>query len=243
MTTLLTLASMFAGLVDVTPPISYTTKLDTWMITCIVFVFGTLAEFTVVIVLKYYLHNMPPIALANSNTGGETQPNTPKTTSTLEFNHGTITSIDKALERSYAWGAKDETVNRFLGETINSAVKDDKQSSKERPRSKTKPGLKNHTKRISNVQKVVPVKPKKKEEIIDDDASEDEEDIIEERRIMAERIIKRIEKYSVVVYFLIFIIFNIWYWVDIITCLNSNYKKFEENEHLSAKNPHDNKHA
>ena len=227
MTTLLTLASMFAGLVDVTPPISYTTKLDTWMITCIVFVFGTLAEFTVVIVLKYYLHNLPPIALANN--GSETKPNTPQTTSTLELNHGTITSIDRALERSYAWGGNDETVNRFLGETINSAVKNHKESLKERPRSKTKPGLNNHTK------PAMPLKPKKKEEIIDDDASEDEEDIIEERRIMAERIIKRIEKYSVVVYFLIFILFNIWYWVDIITCLNSNYKKFEENEHLSAK--------
>ena len=81
----------------------------------------------------------------------------------------------------------------------------------------------------------MPLKPKKKEEIIDDDASEDEEDIIEERRIRAERIIKRIEKYSVVVYFIIFIIFNVWYWVDIITCANSNYKKFEQNIHLSAK--------
>ena len=238
MTTLLTLASMFAGLVDVTPPISYTTKLDTWMITCIVFVFGTLAEFTVVIVLKYYLHNLPPIA--SGNNGGETKPNTPQTASTLEFNHGTITSIDRALERSYAWGGKDETVNRFLGQTINSAFKENKESLMERPRSKTKPGLKNQAKQVMVASKI---KPKKKEEIIDDDASEDEEDIIEERRIMAERIIKRIEKYSVVVYFLIFILFNIWYWVDIITCLNSNYKKFEENEHLSAKNPHDNKHA
>ena len=227
MTTLLTLASMFAGLVDVTPPISYTTKLDTWMITCIVFVFATLAEFTVVIVLKYYLHNLPPIATANN--GGETKPNTPQTASTLELNNGTITSIDRALERSYAWGGKDETVNRFLGEAINSAVKNNKESLKERPRSKIKPGLNNRTK------PPMPLKPKKKEEIIDDDASEDEEDIIEERRIRAERIIKRIEKYSVVVYFIIFIIFNVWYWVDIITCANSNYKKFEQNIHLSAK--------
>ena len=221
MTTLLTLASMFAGLVDLTPPISYTSKLDTWMITCIVFVFGTLAEFTVVIVLKYYLHNLPPIALSNPS---DTKSSTPRSSSTLELNNSTITTIDKALTRSYAWGGKDETVSRFLGETLNSAVKN------ERPKSKTK--------RISNHQTktVIPNKTKKKEEIIDDDASEDEEDILEERRIMAEHIIKRIEKYSVIVYFMIFMIFNIWYWSDIIHCSKSNYKRFEENSYLSPKN-------
>ena len=86
----------------------------------------------------------------------------------------------------------------------------------------------------------MPSKTKKKEEIIDDDASEDEEDILEERRIMAEHIIKRIEKYSVIVYFVIFLIFNIWYWADIIQCSNSNYKKFEENSYknnVSDKKP------
>ena len=87
----------------------------------------------------------------------------------------------------------------------------------------------------NRTRSALPSKPKKKEEIIDDDASEDEEDILEERRIMAESIIKRIEKYSVIVYFLIFVIFNIWYWVDMITCANSNYEQFEQNYHLSAK--------
>jgi len=55
MTTLLTLASMFGSLSTITPPISYTTKLDIWMVGCIVFVFATLAEFTIVVFLKYYL--------------------------------------------------------------------------------------------------------------------------------------------------------------------------------------------
>ncbi len=61
MTTLLTLASMFGSLSSITPAISYTTKLDVWMVGCIVFVFATLAEFTVVIFLKYYLADLPPL--------------------------------------------------------------------------------------------------------------------------------------------------------------------------------------
>ena len=83
----------------------------------------------------------------------------------------------------------------------------------ERPKSRRNRVYDNDNKR--------PLPNKPKEEIIDDDASEDEEEVVEELRILSERIIKRIEKYSVIVYFLIFIIFNIWYWVDIIKCLNA----------------------
>ena len=61
MTTLLTLSSMFSALSNITPPISYTSKLDIWMVACITFVFGTLFEFTIVIFLKYYLNNLPPV--------------------------------------------------------------------------------------------------------------------------------------------------------------------------------------
>ena len=53
MTSLLTLASMFSSQTQVTPPISYTTRLDIWMVTCISFVFAILLEFTVVIVIKH----------------------------------------------------------------------------------------------------------------------------------------------------------------------------------------------
>merc|ERR1712223_791568 len=68
MTTLLTLSSMFNALTTITPPISYTTKLDTWMVCCIAFVFGTLLEFTVVIFLKYYLRHLPAFQFPSQNS-------------------------------------------------------------------------------------------------------------------------------------------------------------------------------
>ena len=63
MTTLLTLSSMFNALTTITPPISYVTRLDIWMVCCICFVFLTLFEFTVVIFLKYYLRHLPTLKL------------------------------------------------------------------------------------------------------------------------------------------------------------------------------------
>ena len=68
MTTLLTLSSMFNALTTITPPISYTTKLDIWMVCCIGFVFGTLLEFTVVIFLKYYLRHLPAFQFPSQNS-------------------------------------------------------------------------------------------------------------------------------------------------------------------------------
>ena len=100
-----------------------------------------------------------------------------------------------------------------MKEAVNSALKKEDTSLMERPKSRR------HRVHDNDNKRPLPNKPK--EEIIDDDASEDEEEIVEERRIMSERIIKRIEKYSVIVYFLIFVIFNIWYWVDIIKCSNA----------------------
>ena len=50
---------MFGSLTTITPPISYTTKLDIWMVGCIIFVFSSLFEFTAVIFLKYYLVDIP----------------------------------------------------------------------------------------------------------------------------------------------------------------------------------------
>ena len=69
MTTMLTLSAMFGSLTSITPPISYTTRLDQWMIACIVFVFATLMEFTTVIFLKYYLQYLPIYQLPKFLTG------------------------------------------------------------------------------------------------------------------------------------------------------------------------------
>ena len=79
MTTMLTLSSMFSSLTTITPPISYTTKLDIWMVSCIAFVFGTLFEFTVVIFLKYYLKHLPAIhmdSVFSPSLGSSSRPKT-----------------------------------------------------------------------------------------------------------------------------------------------------------------------
>ena len=52
MTVLLTLTSMFGSLSDFTPRISYTTKLDNWILTCIVFVVIVLIELIIALYLS-----------------------------------------------------------------------------------------------------------------------------------------------------------------------------------------------
>ncbi|XP_046397112.1 glycine receptor subunit alpha-4-like [Ischnura elegans] len=49
MTTLLTLTAMFAAVRQNTPSVSYVKALDIWMVVCILFVFLTLAEYTLVL--------------------------------------------------------------------------------------------------------------------------------------------------------------------------------------------------
>jgi hypothetical protein len=48
MTTLLTLTAMFGSTRGSVPRVSYSSFLDIWMVTCIVFVFASLIEFTIV---------------------------------------------------------------------------------------------------------------------------------------------------------------------------------------------------
>ena len=48
MTTLLTLTVMFGATRQNVPRVSYVSYLDIWMVTCIIFVFGSMIEFTVV---------------------------------------------------------------------------------------------------------------------------------------------------------------------------------------------------
>ena len=52
MLTLLTLVGMFGTLSSSTPKISYTTKMDTWMVTSVIFVFTTLLELVAALVYK-----------------------------------------------------------------------------------------------------------------------------------------------------------------------------------------------
>ena len=52
MTALLTLITMFGALSVFTPQISYTTKLDNWMVTCILFVFSALIETVITLLLN-----------------------------------------------------------------------------------------------------------------------------------------------------------------------------------------------
>ena len=57
MLTLLTLAGMFGSLSSSTPQISYTTKMDTWIMASVIFVFITLLELVAVLVYKMYLND------------------------------------------------------------------------------------------------------------------------------------------------------------------------------------------
>ena len=52
MTSLLTLTAMFGSLSILTPQISYTAKLDNWMVICIIFVFSPLIELICALSLK-----------------------------------------------------------------------------------------------------------------------------------------------------------------------------------------------
>ena len=225
---------MFGSLSNVTPPISYHTKLDIWMVTCIIFVFCTLAEFTVVIFLKYYLNNLPPVKLQLFDTIADTDNATSSQVSSAKPLNETISSI------SHAWTADDQRANDQVifnvnGKTVTSptsaTLRMRKESSKGRSPNVRKKANTNYLKVSSPTKSTKPAT-----DIIDDDASEDdEEDILEERRIMSERIVKRIERYSVIVFFLCFVMFNIYYWYDIIHVNNKGLLQFEENAYNFTK--------
>ena len=106
MTTLLTLASMFGSLTSITPPISYYTKLDIWMISCMVFVFLTLAEFTLVIILKYYLPHLPLDCFHKLCLKARTVP--PSLASSI--NQKDQKATKEALARTKAWVSTDSNV-------------------------------------------------------------------------------------------------------------------------------------
>ena len=53
MTVLLTMTAMYGSLAIFTPQISYTTKMDNWMLACIIFVLTPLIELVVALSLKH----------------------------------------------------------------------------------------------------------------------------------------------------------------------------------------------
>ncbi|XP_035706312.1 gamma-aminobutyric acid receptor subunit rho-2 isoform X2 [Folsomia candida] len=60
MTTLLTLTAMFSAVRQNTPNVSYVKALDIWMVVCIIFVFLTLVEYTVLLKLRSKKTKPPP---------------------------------------------------------------------------------------------------------------------------------------------------------------------------------------
>ena len=99
MLTLLTLVGMFGALSSSTPKISYTTKMDTWMVTSVIFVFMTLLELVAVLVYKKYINNQNKNR-KNTNAASPQawEPNsTNSSQDKLEPNELTSEDIDKKL--------------------------------------------------------------------------------------------------------------------------------------------------
>ena len=193
MTTLLTLASMFGSLTNVTPPISYTTRLDVWMVACIVFVFGTMAEFTVVIFLKYYLPHLP-----------------------LDWFH------KLCLKTRVTPPTSAEVARKPTSDVLNSS-KLAWVISKDNIRHRAvTPGHDNFN-RGQNGHKRNPDTNGLVTEDINDDEIESltEEELLDERKQMAEKVIKQIDKYSVIVFLIGFSIFMAIYWYQLLHFFNN----------------------
>ena len=59
MTVLLTMTAMYGSLAIFTPQISYTTKMDNWMLACIIFVLTPLIELVAALSLKHSSSDQP----------------------------------------------------------------------------------------------------------------------------------------------------------------------------------------
>ena len=196
MTTLLTLASMFGSLTSITPPISYYTKLDIWMLSCMVFVFLTLAEFTLVIILKYYLPHLPLDWFHKLCLKARANP--PSLAASIN-QKGQKANKD-ALARTKAWVSTDSNVRLRAVATIQDY------SHKPKHALNGKGPLEKDT-----------------TELFDDDETESipEEVLLDERKQMSEKVIKAIDKYSVIIFLLSFSIFVGFYWYRLLKHLNN----------------------
>ena len=194
MTTLLTLASMFGSLTSITPPISYYTKLDIWMLSCMVFVFLTLAEFTLVIILKYYLPHLPLDWFHKLCLKARAHP--PSLAASIDQKGQEATKKDLAV----AWLSPDSNVRLRAVATIQNY------SSKPKDTLIGKGPLETDT-----------------TELFDDDETESipEEVLLDERKQMSEKVIKAIDKYSVIIFLFSFSIFVGFYWYRLLKFLNN----------------------
>ena len=194
MTTLLTLASMFGSLTSITPPISYYTKLDIWMLSCMVFVFLTLAEFTLVIILKYYLPHLPLDWFHKLCIKARANP--PSLAASINQKGKNATKKDLAV----AWLSTDSNVRLRAVATIQDY------SSKPKDALNGKGPLEKDT-----------------TELFDDDETESipEEVLLDERKQMSEKVIKAIDKYSVIIFLFSFSIFVGFYWYRLLKHLNN----------------------
>eukprot|EP00093_Oithona_nana_P002503 02503.XXX_15798_14050_1 [CDS] Oithona nana genome sequencing. len=189
MTTLLTLSTMFNSLTTVTPPISYTTKLDKWMVFCIIFVFATLLEFTVVIFLKYYLRHLPVFQVDNVFS------NPDSATITRKMDQKKIFDVRRQLAN---WIQKEATEKQDFVKVLKIKAKKDQR----------------------------PVQADLDDSSDDDDSgSEDERKAIISRTEASEKIIKKIEKWSVILYLTAMVISIIIFAYDLI----KTYEGTDEN--------------
>ena len=216
MTTLLTLSSSFASLATVTPPISYTTRLDIWMVTCIVFVFLTMAEFTLVIILKYYLVNHMPLFcfqhLLRKPPDNISPPEGKAEGESINFiEEFLVSSVERASAASTIESTEDYT-------------KEDNETKKGEIFQVT--NRKNISMNKKNDENKAPFPSKSKRSIT---TTTYEQYLNEEKERISQYIVKVIEKNSVFVFLMAFLTFNIVYWRDITYIGKDLKKQFDNN--------------
>ena len=221
MTTLLTLSSSFASLATVTPPISYTTRLDIWMVTCIVFVFLTMAEFTLVIILKYYLVNHIPVFcfqhLLRQRDENFSLPEEKTENENINIiKEFLVDSVERASAASTVEllddSPKDDS-DIQKKETYHSCNQKDMVVEKEISKNKISPPMK-----LNNGSS----------------STTDEKYLNEEKERISLYIINIIEKNSVFVFLLAFLTFNVVYWRDIYYISKDLKKQFDNNTFISS---------
>ena len=221
MTTLLTLSSSFASLATVTPPISYTTRLDIWMVTCIVFVFLTMAEFTLVIILKYYLVNHIPVfcfqhLLRQREQNSSSSKEKVKNENINIIKEFLVDSVERASAASTIELSDDspkEDCDIQKKETFPSSSRKDMVMEKEIRKIKTTSLIKSNSGSTPTT---------------------DHQYLNEEKERISLYIINIIEKNSVFVFLMAFLTFNVVYWRDIFYISKDLKKQFDNNTFISC---------